>query len=370
MTDTAATPVPATHGLTRRRLLLCIALVLGLLLILAWSLYWWFNGRFLVETDDAYLRADIVTVAPRVAGYLTRVEVRDNQLLKAGDLLARIDDSDYLARVEQAEAMLAEARAEQRTGQARLANLEARQQQQQSLIGEAQARVGAAEAEALRAGQEGRRQRHLASQQVSSVQQLESADALARQADAALVAARATLAARRQQVAVLNTEQQSARAQLDKLEAGVARVVAQLQLARIDLARTQIRSPVDGIAGQRSLRLGQYVEVGAPLLAVVPQEAYVVANYKETQVDGMRPGQAARIEIDALGGQVLTGRVDSFAPASGAQFALLPPDNATGNFTKIVQRMPVRIHLDPGQPRQGEWRPGMSVVVTVDTRHD
>lgn len=370
MTDTATTPVPAVPGLTRRRLALYAGLTLGLLSILAWSLYWWFDGRFLVATDDAYLRADIVTIAPRVAGYLASVEVRDNQALEAGDLLARIDDSDYSARVEQAEAMLREARAEWRTGQARVANLQARQQQQQSLIDEARARVGAAEAEALRAGQEDRRQRHLASQQVSSVQQLESADALARQADAALVAARANLAARRQQVVVLDTEQQSTRAQLDKLEAGVARSDAQLRLARIDLARTELRSPVAGIAGQRSLRAGQYVEVGAPLLAVVPREAYVVANYKETQVQGMRPGQAARVEVDALGGQVLTGRVDSFAPASGAQFALLPPDNATGNFTKIVQRMPVRIHLDPGQPRQAELRPGMSVVVTVDTRHD
>ncbi|PYC30038.1 HlyD family secretion protein [Pseudomonas protegens] len=363
-------PVSPAQAVTRRRLLGYAGLALVLLLILAWCLNWWYSGRFLVETDDAYLRADIVTIAPRVAGYLAAVEVQDNQPLKAGDLLARIDDSDYQARVEQAEAALREALAEQRAGQARLANLAARQQQQQSLIAEAQARVGAAEAEAQRAGQEGRRQQHLASQQVSSVQQLENAAALARQADAALGAARATLAARRQQVQVLDTEQQSARAQLDKLAAGVARVTAQRQLARIDLARTLIRSPVDGIAGQRRLRLGQYVEVGAPLLAVVPEDAYVVANYKETQVDGMRPGQPARVEVDALGGHVLLGRVESFAPASGAEFALLPADNATGNFTKIVQRMPVRIRLDPGQARQAELRPGMSVVVSVDTRHD
>ncbi|PNG36745.1 transporter [Pseudomonas protegens] len=369
MTQNPVSASPA-QAVTRRRFLGYAGLALVLLLILAWCLNWWFSGRFQVETDDAYLRADIVTIAPRVAGYLAAVEVQDNQPLKAGDLLARIDDSDYQARVEQAEAALREALAEQRAGQARLANLKARQQQQQSLIAEAQARVGAAEAEAQRAGQEGRRQQHLASQQVSSVQQLENAAALARQADAALGAARATLAARRQQVQVLDTEQQSARAQLDKLEAGVARVSALRQLARIDLARTLIRSPVDGIAGQRRLRLGQYVEVGAPLLAVVPEDAYVVANYKETQVDGMRPGQPARVEVDALGGHVLLGRVESFAPASGAEFALLPADNATGNFTKIVQRMPVRIRLDPGQARQAELRPGMSVVVSVDTRHD
>lgn len=368
MTDQAAPSM--ARPMTRRRLLNYVGAALLLLLALAWGLHWWFNGRFLVATDNAYLRADIVTVAPRVAGYLATVEVQDNQPLKAGAVLARIDDSDYLARLQQAEAALQEAQAATRAQQARIANLVARQQQQQSLIAQAQAGVGAAEAESRRAEQQIHRQRQLARQDVSSAQQLEQAEAQSRQAAAALAAARAGWTARRQDVAILATEQQQAQARRDEVEASVARARAQLELARIDLARTQIRSPVDGIAGQRSLRVGQYVDVGTPLLAVVPEEAYVVANFKETQVDHLRPGQPAHIEVDALDGQVLNGTLDSFAPASGAQFALLPPDNATGNFTKIVQRLPVRIRLDPGQPRRAELRPGMSVVVTVDTRHE
>lgn len=372
MTDTpapASTAAPA-RALTRRRVLIYATSVLAGLLLVTWCVHWWRNGRFQIETDDAYLRADIVTVAPRISGYLAEVRVQDNQALKAGDLLASIEDPDYQAHVDQAQAAVDEALAETRAQLARIANLAARQRQQQSLIAEVEGRARAAEAESRQANQEDRRQRHLAAQDVSSAQQLERAQADTRKADAALASARAALAARRAQVAIIDTEQQFAQARHDKAQAAVAQARARLALAKIDLQHTQIRSPIDGTAGQRSLRIGQYVEAGAPLLAVVPEAAYVVANYKETQVDAMRPGQPAHIEVDALGGLELQGRVDSFAPASGAQFALLPPDNATGNFTKIVQRMPVRIRLEPGQPRAAELRPGMSVIVSVDTHHE
>ncbi|ADU72465.1 HlyD family secretion protein [Pantoea sp. At-9b] len=341
-----------------------------LIIALTWGIYWWTTARWMTDTDDAYVRADIVTLAPRVSGYLSAVEVQDNQRVSAGQVLARIDDNEYQARVSQADAVVKSAEAQKRLRQAQIFNLDARQVQQKNRVDEAMATVHAALAESARAVLEAQRQQRLVSQHVSSEQQLESANAQMTKMVASVTQAQAALAITRQQNAVLASERQAAVAEQDNADAALRQAQAQRELARIDLASTAITSPITGTVGQRAIRAGQYVETGAPLLAVVPDNVYVIANFKETQLDHMHIGQPAEIRVDAYGGRHFRGTVDSFAPASGAQFALLPPDNATGNFTKIVQRMPVKIRLTAGQNAQDEIRPGMSVVVTVDTHHD
>ncbi|HZU63188.1 MAG TPA: HlyD family secretion protein, partial [Novosphingobium sp.] len=285
-----------------------------------------------------------------------------------GAILARIDPRDYRLKVAQAQGALAVAEAGLAAATARIANLDARAQQQRSTIAQNAAAVTARQAEAQLATQQAERQAHLARQQVTSEEKLQSAQADRRKAAAGWTQARAALAAARAQVQVLATERAAAIAAAAGARGALQQARAGLAAARLDLERTAIRAPVSGIVGQRALRLGQYADIGMPLLALVPMAPYVVANYKETQIDRIRPGQPVTVAVDALGGAVLTGRVDSFAPASGAQFALLPPDNATGNFTKIVQRMPLRIRLDAGQARLGALRPGMSVETSVDTR--
>lgn len=370
MTDYPAQTSPTIttmRGPTRHQLLIAGG-GLTLIILLVFGLHWWAVSRYLVSTDNAYVRADVVTITPRVAGYVAEVLVADNQRVRAGDVLARIDDRDYRAKVVQAEGAVAAARAEVAVQEARIANLGAQSQQQRSLIAGNVAGVTASEAEARHAVLEYSRQMLLARQEVTSAQNLEAAEADAKKASAGLAVAKAGLAAQRDRLPVLATERQASVADLDKARAALAQALAALALARIDLGYTVLRAPTAGIVGQRSVRIGQYAEVGTPLLAVVPNDAYVIANYKETQVNPIYPGQSTDIEVDAFGGTVLKGHVESFAPASGAQFALLPPDNATGNFTKIVQRMPVRIRVDPGQARAAGLRPGMSVVTTIDTR--
>jgi membrane fusion protein (multidrug efflux system) len=340
----------------------------ALFAVVAFGLHWWIVGRFMIGTDNAYVRADMVTIAPRVAGYIAEVAVADNQRVEAGDILARIDDRDYRAKVAQAEGAVAAARAEVAAQEARIANLGAQADRQRSLIAGNAAAVAASAADARRAGLDYRRQAILVRQQVVSAQHLETAEAEASKTAANVAAANAALAAQRDYLPVLETERQVAVADRDKARGEQVQAEAALALARIDCDDTVLRAPTAGTVGQRSLRVGEYAEVGTPLMAIVPISFYVVANYKETQIDSIRPGQPAAIAVDAFGGATLTGHVDSFAPASGAQFALLPPDNATGNFTKIVQRMPLRIQVDPGQARAAELRSGMSVVTTIDTR--
>jgi len=339
-----------------------------LLLLFVFGLHWWTVGRYLVETDNAYVRADVVMITPRVAGYVAEVLVADNQRVRAGDVLARIDDRDYSAKVIEAEGRVAAAQAEVAVQEARIANLGAQSQQQHSLIAGNVAAVAASEADSRHAGLEYNRQMLLTRQEVTSAQNLETAEAGAKKATAGLAVAKANFAAQRDRLPVLATERQGAVADLQKARAALAQTQAALTLARNTLSYTVLRAPTAGVIGQRSVRVGQYAEVGAPLFAIVPNDAYVVANYKETQVAPVQLGQPVAIAVDAFAGAALKGHVESFAPASGAQFALLPPDNATGNFTKIVQRMPVRIRVDPGQARAADLRPGMSVVTTIDTR--
>ncbi|WP_233023493.1 HlyD family secretion protein [Rhodopseudomonas boonkerdii] len=322
----------------------------------------------MIATDNAYVRADIVTIAPRISGIMAIVEVRDNQQVYSGDVLARIDDRDYRARLRQADGSVTTAHAGVTSQQAHIANLDAKLTQQQSTIAERTAAVAVREAEAQLAELDYQRQLYLSGQQASSIQRLQSAEADQRKATASLTEARASLSTAKAALAVLGTERDAARADLDSRRGALEQALGARDIARLDLERTAIRSPANGWVGQRAVREGQYAETGMPLMAIVPGDIYVIANYKETQIDRIRPGQPASVIVDALGGISLTGHVDSMAPASGAQFALLPPDNATGNFTKIVQRMPLRIRIDADQARTSELRPGMSVEATVDTR--
>ena len=332
-----------------------VLVLLVLVAALTWGWYWWRVARFIESTDDAYVQADISAVSPKVEGYVREVRVTDNQEVKAGDVLVVIDDRDFAARLDQA-------RASRDAQRAALMMLETRRTWQTAVIDQAEASVSSAEAELLRAHLELVRQRDLAKADVASRQKFEAADADERKAEAGLVRARAALAAERDQLGVLEAERQQDDAKLQQAEAAV-------RLAQNDLDDTVIRAPIDGVVGNKGVQVGQLVKAGTLLLALVPlPQVYVVANFKETQLAGMRPGQKVTLSFDALPGETLRGYVESFAPASGALFSLLPPENATGNFTKIVQRVPVRIALAPDEKLRAQLRPGLSAFVEVDTR--
>ncbi len=317
--------------------------------------YWWRVARFVESTDDAYVQADISPISPKVEGYVREVRVTDNEPVKQGDVLVVIDDRDFAAKFDQA-------RAHRDSQRAALAMLETRRVWQKAVIDQAAASVASAEAELQRAELELVRQRNLAKVDVASRQKFEAADADEHKAVAGLTRARAVLTAARDQLAVLEAEKRQDEARLEQAE-------AELKLARNDLDDTVIRAPVDGVVGNKGVQIGQFVRPGTLLLAIVPlPRVYVVANFKETQLALMRPGQPVSLTFDALPGRTLRGFIESFAPASGALFSLLPPENATGNFTKIVQRVPVRIALAPDETLRAQLRPGLSAVVEVDTR--
>ncbi|HYM02655.1 MAG TPA: HlyD family secretion protein, partial [Stellaceae bacterium] len=309
------------------------------------------------STDNAYVQGDISPVSPKIQGYVREVRVVENQRVKAGDVLVTIEDRDYAAKVAQAEAQVDQQKAA-------IATFDNEITQEQAVIDQAVASVASAEADRVRTQLDLQRYRQLAQSETASRQRLESAEADARKNDAALVRAKAAVTAERGRLPVLGTQKQEAAAKLAQLQAA-------LDLARIDLDDTVIRAPIDGVVGNRSVQVGQLVKAGTQLLAVVPlPQVYITANFKETQLARMRPGQKASIAIDAFPDQPITGTVESFAPASGSEFSLLPPENATGNFTKIVQRLPVRIAVPADNPLSGLLRPGLSVVVDVDTRDD
>jgi membrane fusion protein, multidrug efflux system len=315
---------------------------------------YWTTGRFLVSTDDAYVKADYTTIAPKVAGYLTDVLVKDNQPVKAGQVLARIDDRDYRAA-------LAQARAEGHAAEATIASLDAQIALQGALVDEARATIEANAAALTFAVADAERYRTLERTGAGTVQRAQQTESTRAQLEAQATRDHAALSETEKKIAVLSAGRQQAVAQHD-------RAAARVQQAELNLSYTKIVAPVSGVVGARSLRVGQYVTPGAQLMAVVPlQAAYVVANFKETQLADVRAGQKVEIEVDGLGGAPLKGHVDSLAPASGLEFALLPPDNATGNFTKIVQRIPVRIVFDDASTA-GRLRAGMSVEPTIDTR--
>ncbi len=334
------------------------ALGLGLVLGVAAAGHYGYDylkiGRYLETTDDAYVKADSTIIAPKVSGYIAKVLVGDNETVKAGQVLARIDDRDFKTALDQARADVAAAEASVR-------NIDAQLDLQQPIIAQSTADVAAAEANLKFAQEERARYDDLMKTGSGTIQRAQQTDAALRASSAQLQHARSGLMAAQRKVEVLTTQRAQATAQLER-----ARAVA--QQAELNLSYTEITAPVDGTVGARSLRVGQYVQAGTQLMAVVPLDAvYVVANFKETQLTHMRPGQPVQLHIDSFRNRTLRGHVDSLSPASGLEFALLPPDNATGNFTKIVQRVPVKIVLDD-HGLTGLLRPGMSAVPTVDTK--
>jgi membrane fusion protein (multidrug efflux system) len=315
---------------------------------------YWKVGRFQVSTDNAYVQADYTTVAPKISGYVAEVLVRDNQAVKAGQVLARIDDRDFQVALDQAAADV-------QTADAVIRNLDAQIAQQQSVIDQEKADIVAAEASQSYAAADSTRYDNLMKTGYGTVQRAQQAETALREKTAVLQKNRAGLVVAERKIDVLGSERAKAVAQRE-------RAVAVQRQAELNLSYTAIAAPVDGTVGARSLRVGQYVNAGTALMAVVPLHAiYVVANYKETQLADVRPGQKVTIAVDGFPGKVLHGHVDSLSPASGLEFALLPPDNATGNFTKIVQRVPVKIAVDD-QSLAGLLRPGMSVEPSIDTR--
>lgn len=350
-------PVADSKAASTPRRLLRLAILLVVLIaaaVFAWR--WWTVGRFFISTDNAYLRADISVLTPRVGGEIVTLKVRDNQTVAAGDLLLEIDRRDYAARVDSARAAVAEA-------QAALAGNGQQRGQQDAAIAEARAQVTAARASEVQTRGELDRARSLLKDGVATRQRLDNAEAAHLNAVASVARAAAGVQAAER---ALTTLTDSSRA---RLEAALAASEAQLKLAEIDLASTSIVAPVAGTVGDLAARLGERVQPGQRLLSLVPlDQLYVEANFKETQLNKMRIGQPVEIDIDAFPNAVLHGHVDSFSPASGAEWALLPAQNATGNFTKIVQRVPVRIALDDKTALAGRLRPGLSVEASVDTR--
>lgn len=306
-----------------------------------------------VSTDDAYVKADNSIIAPKVQGLVSEILVRDNQHVKAGDILIRIDDEDYRQAVDAAEADVAAA-------EAALVQQEAQQALAAANVRAAATAITSADAERVRAEADHKRYVTLVGTGDISRQAADKVRATAIAAGADAEKSRAAYAASQQQEAVV----MHSRAQL---QATLAKAKAALSLARLNLAHTVVRAPVDGVIGDRQVQLGEYVQPGTQLLTVVPADTiYVAANFKETQTAHMLVGQPVRVKVDALPGHVFEGEVESFAPASGSEFALLPFEPATGNFTRIVQRVPVRIHLKPGQEGADRLRPGLSADVKVD----
>jgi membrane fusion protein (multidrug efflux system) len=336
-----------------RKLLLAGAAVAALSGAVWYGWDYWTVGRFLVSTDDAYVKADNTTIAPKVSGYLTDVLVGDNERIKAGQVLARIDDRDFKVALDQAQADVSAA-------QATLASKQAQLEVQQSVIEAAKATIEVDNANKTFAGQENKRYTDLAATGYGSVQNAQAAQSKNAGADAAIARDKANLVSALKQVDLLKAE-------VAQAVAASARAVALQQQAELNLSYTTITAPIDGVVGNRTLRTGQFVQAGTQLMSLVPASgAYIIANYKETQLTDVHEGQTVDVAVDMFPGKVVHGHVDSLAPASGQEFALLPPDNATGNFTKVVQRIPVKIALDGGAPI--ELRPGMSVIPSIETK--
>ncbi len=344
----------ATRKFNIRKLLMAGAAVAVLSSASWYGWDYWTVGRYLVSTDDAYVKADNTTIAPKVSGYLREVLVGDNERVTAGQILARIDQRDFTVALDQAKADVAAARAAVTSKQAQLVV-------QEAVIEAARATVGVDKANITFAAQENKRYTDLAATGYGSVQNAQLAQSRNAAAEATVARDTANLASALQQVQLLKAE-------IVQANAALARTEALQNQAELNLEYTTIIAPIDGVVGNRTLRVGQFVQAGTQLMSVVPVNAYVVANFKETQLTDVRKGQAVEIAVDMFPGQIVRGRVDSIAPASGQEFALLPPDNATGNFTKVVQRIPVKIVLEQVDDSPVELRPGMSVIPTIETK--
>ncbi|MGC2630972.1 MAG: HlyD family secretion protein [Rhodomicrobium sp.] len=340
---------------SKRRLVWAAALLAGAGGGAYYGNYWWTEGRFLVSTDDAYVKADLSVISAKAAGFITAVPIKENAAVHEGDVLAQIDDRDYKNAVEAARNKLG-------TQEATIHRLKQQAVAQDALIEEAKAQVLSAKASLVRASADFERAQTLARQEFGSMQRLDQARAEHDQAQAAVKSAEAAQLSSEANLAVLN-------AQVKEAEGVRAELETSLDKALLDLSYTTVKAAFSGIVGNKAVQVGQYVQPGTRLLSLVPLDTvYVEANYKETQLDRIRPGQPAEVAVDAAGGRVFKGVVDSIAPASGSQYSLLPPENATGNFTKIVQRVPVRIRVNGEAIREGLLRPGLSVVTYVNTK--
>jgi len=353
--DEDAAQPPTGKGLSRRARIILVALAL---IALVAGVFWYVrhetSGKYLQETNDAQVAVDMVVVSPRVAGYVEQVLVTDNQDVRAGQPLARIDPRSSRAQASQAEAQIAVAAAQADSARAQIA-------EQYATIDQARAQLAAARAKAAYDAGEVARYRPLAASGAETRAQLAQLEATARQSADQARAQAAAVAMQQRRVA-------SFRSQVRQGEAQGEAARAQLASANVDVGATLIRAATAGRIGDKTVTVGQYVQAGTRLMSIVPlDKLYVTANFKETQLALMRPGQPVSIDVDALDGVELKGRVESVSPGTGAQFSLLPPENATGNFTKITQRVPVRISIEATPAARRLLVPGLSVVVTVDT---
>jgi membrane fusion protein (multidrug efflux system) len=313
---------------------------------------WWTIGRFVESTDDAYVGGDVTVIAPKVAGFVGKLFVSDNQQVHAGDLLLKLDDRDYRAALAKADAAVA-------IQQATLTNFEATSRLQEAIIAQARAAVAATSAESVRSRDDQERYQHLLKTGAVSTQSFQQADTEYKQALANDEKSQAALTAAQRQLEVIETQKQQTRAALQQAN-------AERDLAQLNLSYTELRAPMDGTVGNRSAQVGAYATVGSQLISLVPARGlWIDANFKESQLAAIHPGSPATVKVDLISGKKFHGRVVSIAPATGAQFSVLPPENATGNFTKIVQRVAVRIVLDDNVT---QLRPGLSVAAKVDTR--
>jgi membrane fusion protein (multidrug efflux system) len=338
----------------RAKLVLLIILAVVAVLALVWFIHYKTRGQYLADTNDAYIRADAVTVSPKVSGYVEQVFVADNQDVKAGQALLRIDARDYKAQTAQYQAQIdvADANAD---------NVRAGIREQEAAIAQARAQLASSQSDAAFAASQVTRYAPLAASGAETQEKLTTLRNQATQAAKTAAANAAALAEAERRIGSLQAQVRQANAQGEAAK-------AQLDAADVNLGSTIVRASVDGRVGDKSVRVGQFVTQGTRTMSVVPLNAiYITANFKETQVGLMRPGQPASIEVDALPGVKMDGHVESVSPGTGAQFSLLPPQNATGNFTKIVQRVPVRIAIDAGPEARKVLVPGLSVEVTVDT---
>ena len=340
-----------------RKTLLAIALSAAALGVLAYGYQWVTVGRFIETTDDAYVGGDVTALAPHVAGFVSKIAVSDNEHVHKGQLLMRLDDRDFRAAEDHARATLDNKRAV-------LADLRAKYGAQQSAIRQAGADLSAKIAQAHFARDDDNRYQDLQRAVAVSRQDAQRAHAVHEVAQATVTAAEASVVGANQQLAVLSAE-------IEQSRADIAQAEADLRTAELNVGYTEIRSPIDGYVGNRAVRVGAYVAVGSYLASVIPERGlWVDANMKEDQLVHIRPGENATITADVLPGRKFHGRVESVAPGTGSVFAIIPPENATGNFTKIVQRVPVRIALDPDDARLGGLRPGLSITAKVDTRSE
>jgi membrane fusion protein, multidrug efflux system len=352
----AALPHPGTRlsGIGLKRMALGLALIAGVVAAAGYGRYYWTEGRFLVSTDDAYVDAHSALISPKISGYITDVAVDDNEFVKAGQVIAQIDPRDYQTALDQARTNVAAAQAAIQTIGEQLG-------QQKLVIEQTRQTVASDEAALVFSKQDFQRYTALEHTGYGTVQRAQQGRADVVQAQAKLDSDRAGILAAEQQIGVLN-------AQLGQAQATVAHQQAVERQAALNLSYTVIRAPFDGTAGARTAQVGQFVQPGTQMMALVPLHAvYITANYMETQLTEVHRGEPVTITVDTFPGTVVHGHVESIAPASGQQFALLPPDNATGNFTKIVQRIAVKIALDEEGSVAGGLRPGMSVEPTIDT---